>query len=287
MALELKTQILPTALGASLAFKDITGATSSTAYSQGGNIGYANVTAIRLKTSTYLSMLNPSTVSSGSSFTQYKEYQLTGTACTVNNKSFSTGAYFVPQSAGIAVVSTWVETGFYVYPHIWLPTATEVALDVSIAELNEEGTTVLDAIRELQYEVYYSQQTPTIAAISGITYLVSGTGAVLYASNRYNVGEVFTAYNTANITVYSGSPKVNTLYAATNQYFASLYNVNQNLYEVIVNAFSSTSISQEDILEIRLMLEAINNMASTNNISLIKAQDLLTFAQDKVFFLQQ
>lgn len=35
------------------------------------------------------------------------------------------------------------------------------------------------------------------------------------------------------------------------------------------------------------MLEAIENMASTNNISLIKAQDLLVYAQDKVFFLQQ
>jgi hypothetical protein len=54
-----------------------------------------------------------------------------------------------------------------------------------------------------------------------------------------------------------------------------------------VNAFSSKYISQEEILDVRLMLEAIENMASTNNISLIKAQDLLTYAQDKVFFLQQ
>ena len=286
MALELKTDIKPTALGASLAFKDITGATSSTGYSQGGNIGYANVTAIRLKTSTYLSMLNPATLNSGS-FTQYKEYQLIGAACTVNNKSFSAGAYFVPQVAGVAVVSEWKETGFYVFPHSWLPTATEVALDISIAELGETGTTVQDAIRELQYEVYFTQQTPTIAAIDGTTYLVSGTGSVLYAGSTYLVGEVFTAFNTTNITIASGSPKVNRLYAATDQYFASLYNINQNLYEVIVNAFSSKYISQEEILDVRLMLEAIENMASTNNISLIKAQDLLTYAQDKVFFLQQ
>ena len=286
MALELKTDIKPTALGASLAFKDITGATSSTGYSQGGNIGYANVTAIRLKTSTYLSMLNPATLNSGS-FTQYKEYQLIGAACTVNNKSFSAGAYFVPQVAGVAVVSEWKETGFYVFPHSWLPTAAEVALDISIAELGETGTTVQDAIRELQYEVYFTQQTPTIAAINGTTYLVSGTGSVLYAGSTYLVGEVFTAFNTTNITIASGSPKVNRLYAATDQYFASLYNINQNLYEVIVNAFSSKYISQEEILDVRLMLEAIENMASTNNISLIKAQDLLTYAQDKVFFLQQ
>ena len=287
MALELKTQTLPTALGASLAFKDITGTTSSTAYSQGGNIGYANVTGIRLKMSTYLSMLNVSTLTSGAQFTQYKEYQLVGAACTINSKSFSTGAYFVPQSAGIGVVSMWVETGFYVFPHSWLPTAAEVALDISIAELGETGTTVQDAIRELQYEVYYQQQTPTIAAVNGSTYLVSGTGSVLYAGNTYFVNEVFTAFNTGNITVASGVPRVNTLYAATDQYFASLYNVNQNLYEVIVTSFSSSSISQSEILEIRLMLEAIENMASTNNISLIKAQDLLVFAQDRVFFLQQ
>ena len=287
MALELKTQILPTALGTSLAFKDITGTTSSTGYSQNGNIGYAAVTAIRLKMSTYLSMLNVSTLTSGATFTQYKEYQLVGAACTVNSKSFSTGAYFVPQSAGIGVVSTWVETGFYVFPHSWLPTAAEVALDISIAELGETGTTVQDAIRELQYEVYSPQQTPTIAAVNGDTYLVSGTGSVSYAGSTYFVGEVFTAFNTSNITVATGVPRVNKLYAATNQYFASLYNVEQSLYEVIVNAFSRTSISQEEILEIRLMLEAVQNMASTNNISLIKAQDLLVYAQDKVFFLQQ
>lgn len=286
MAIELQTQILPTALGASLAFKDITGETSATSYSQNGNIGYASVTAIRLKTATYLSMLNVTTVSSGS-FTQYKEYQLTGAACTVNGKTFSTGSYFVPQSAGIGVSSTWVETGFYVYPQTWLPTAAQVALDLSVTELNETGTTVEDAIRELQYEVYYSQQTPTLAASSGTTYLVSGTGSVLYEGNTYYVGEVFTANTTGNITVASGSPKVNKLYATTNQYFASLYNITQSLYEVIVNAFSRTSISQEDILEIRLMLEAITNMASTNNISLIKAQDLLVYATDKVYFLQQ
>jgi hypothetical protein len=56
---------------------------------------------------------------------------------------------------------------------------------------------------------------------------------------------------------------------------------------VIVSSFSSSSISQQGVLEIRLMLESIENMASTNNISLIKAQDLLVFAQDRVFFLQQ
>ena len=286
MALELKTQILPTALGTSLAFKDITGTTSSTGYSQNGNIGYAAVTAIRLKMSTYLSMLNVSTLTSGTTFTQYKEYQLVGAACTVNSKSFSTGAYFVPQSAGIGVVSTWVETGFYVFPHSWLPTAAEVALDISIAELGETGTTVQDAIRELQYEVYSPQQTSTISADNGNTYLVSGTGSVSYAGNTYFVGEVFTAFNNTSITIPIGA-RVNILYAATNQYFASLYNVEQSLYEVIVNAFSRTSISQEEILEIRLMLEAVQNMASTNNISLIKAQDLLVYAQDKVFFLQQ
>jgi hypothetical protein len=286
MALELKTQILPTALGTSLAFKDITGTTSSTGYSQNGNIGYAAVTAIRLKMSTYLSMLNVSTLTSGATFTQYKEYQLVGAACTVNSKSFSTGAYFVPQSAGIGVVSTWVETGFYVFPHSWLPTAAEVALDISIAELGETGTTVQDAIRELQYEVYSPQETSTISAFNGNTYLVSGTGSVSYAGNTYFVGEVFTAFNNTSITIPIGA-RVNILYAATNQYFASLYNVEQSLYEVIVNAFSRTSISQEEILEIRLMLEAVQNMASTNNISLIKAQDLLVYAQDKVFFLQQ
>lgn len=286
MALELKTQILPTALGDSLAFKDITGSTSSTGYSQGGNIAYASVTGIRLKLATYLSMRSPATLASGS-FTQYKEYQLTGASCTINGKSFSTGNYFVPQSADIGVVSTWVETGFYVFPHSWLPTASEVALDISIAELGETGTTVEDAIRELQYEVYYQEQTPTIAATNGATYLVAGTGSVLYQGNTYYVGEVFTAFNTSNITTASGSPTLKTLYATTNQYFASLYNVEQSLYEVIVSAFSRISISQEEILEIRLMLEAIKNMASTNNISLIKAQDLLVYAKDKVYFLQQ
>jgi hypothetical protein len=135
--------------------------------------------------------------------------------------------------------------------------------------------------------VYYPQQTPITAAVSGNTYLVSGTGAVSYEGNIYYVGEVFTAFSTNNITVSSGNPNVNQLYAATNQYFVSLYNISQNLYEVIVDSFSLASISQEDILQIRLMLEAIENMASTNNISLIKAQDLLTYAQDKVYFLQQ
>lgn len=282
MSLELKVNIVPTAYG--LAFTDTTGTTSSTAYSQGGNIAYSSVTCVRIKFASYSTLTNVATLTSGT-FTQYKEYINVGAAVTIDGKTMAAGVYFVPQTTGIAVSGTWEETGYYVYPHVWLPSSAQTPLDITVAEINETGTTVEDTIRLAEYEVYYPQQTPTQAAVSGTTYIVSGTGTVAYNSDTYRVGEVFTAVDTHNITTASGSPKINKLYASVSQYFSTTYNVTQNLYEIVLSTFGKdTKFNGDlpsDIILMRTQLEAVDNACQTNNVDITQAYDIIQYLSDK------
>lgn len=291
MALELKISAEVNADGTILNLTDITGNQISTAYNQGGNINYSSVTNVRIKTATYASLQNPATLSSGS-FTQYVEYICSAGPCTINGKTFNAGDVFVPQSANISVSGTWVETGYYVYPFLatWLPTASEVPLDITISELNETGDTVADTVRVVDYEIYYNNQTPTIAAVNGATYLVSGTGAVAYGGNVYYVGEVFTASDTTNITVSAGSPRVNTLYATTTLYFTTTYNIETSMYSITLSTFgkpnyTSTAIPNS-IIYYSTLISALNNACYTNNVDITQAYDVILYISTSILNLQ-
>lgn len=289
MSLELKIELKPTSTGEYLAFKDITGTTSPYAYTQDGNIDYTDVTATRFKFGTYNTLSNVETLTSGS-FTQYKEYINAGDASkTVDSKVISVGETFVPQITGISVPanSTWKTTGYYVYPLNYLPTSSQVALDITSTQLDETGDTIADNIRLVEYEVYYPQSTPSITSTSGTTYIVSGTGVVSYGGSAYRSGEVFTAYDVSAINVDSGSPKVNALYASVSQYFATTWNIENRLYQVIFDMLEKISVSEQNkIVFVKSQLEAIQAICLTNNVSISQAYDLLLYITDQVTFLE-
>lgn len=287
--LELKIEIKPTSTGENLAFKDITGTSSTYAYTQDGNIAYSSVTATRLKFATYNTLSAIETLTSGT-FTQYKEYINAGDASqTVDGKVISVGETFVPQTTSISVPasSTWETTGYYVYPFNYLPTSSQVALNITPAGVDETGTTIEDNIRLVEYEVYYPESTPSLTSVSGTTYIVSGTGTVSYGGSVYRVNEVFTAYNASSIAVVSGSPKVNALYAATSQYVATTWNVENRLYQVIFDMLERISVSEQNkIVFVKSQLEAIQAICNTNNVSVSQAYDLLLYIIDQVTFLE-
>jgi hypothetical protein len=204
---------------------------------------------------------------------------------TVDGKSIAVGDYFVPQAANIAVTGTWQTTGFYVYPFNWTPTAAQTPLTISPSQLNEVSDTILDSVRLMEYEVYYPQQTPTIAAVNGNTYLVTGTGTVTYNGNVYKPNETFTATNTLSIT-RTGTAVVKVLYATVTQYYTTLYNVYQELYNVTVSSFNKKCQCGYDmntkIVLVRTQLEALNNMSATNNVSLTLSNEMLEFLTGEV-----
>ena len=85
-------------------FTDTTGTTAPDSYSKSGNIGYADVDAVRIGIARYNNDALPTTLTAGGTFVQFTQYIKTGgSASTINGKLFSTGDYFVPQSAGITV----------------------------------------------------------------------------------------------------------------------------------------------------------------------------------------
>lgn len=289
MSLELKIELKPTSTGEYLAFKDITGTTGTYAYTQDGNIDYTDVTATRFKFGTYNTLSNVETITSGA-FTQYKEYMNTGSAsANVDDKVISVGERFVPQITGISVPanSTWKTTGYYVYPFNYLPTSSQVALDIASSQLGETGDTIVDNIRLAEYEVYYPQETPYLPAVAGTTYLVSGVGLVGYGGSTYRVGEIFTAYDSSDITAVSDSPNVNALYASTSQYFATTWSVENRLYQVIFDMLEKISVSEQNkIVFVKSQLEAIQAICLTNNVSISQAYDLLLYITDQVTFLE-
>ena len=287
--LELKIEIKPTSTGDSLAFKDITGTTNTYAYGQDGNIDYSEVFATRIKLATYNTLSSVETLTSGT-FTQYKEYMNTGDSSqTVDGKVISAGEVFVPQitSIPVPVDSTWKETGYYVYPFGYIPTSSQVALNITPSEIGETGDTVEDNIRLVEYEVFSTEDIPPFISKIGTTYIVSGTGMVSYDGSVYRVNEVFTAYNEKLIVAESESPTVVTLYTATSQYFATTWNVENRLYQVIFNMLEKISQSEQNkIVFIKGQLEAIQAICNTNNVSVSQAYDLLLYITDQVTFLE-
>lgn len=287
--LELKIEIKPTSTGDSLAFKDITGTTNTYAYGQDGNIDYSEVFATRIKLATYNTLSSVETLTSGT-FAQYKEYMNTGDSSqTVDGKVISAGGVFVPQitSIPVPVDSTWKETGYYVYPFGYIPTSSQVALNITPSEIGETGDTVEDNIRLVEYEVFSAKDTPPFTSTNGTSYIVTGTGTVSYGGSVYRVNEVFTAYNASSIATVSGSPVVVALYATTSQYFATTWNVENRLYQVIFNMLEKISQSEQNkIVFIKSQLEAIQAICNTNNVSVSQAYDLLLYITDQVTFLE-
>lgn len=274
--------------GSAMMFNDITGTTSPTAYSKNGNIGYADVDAVRIKIALFENMIGASPITYGSNFTQFVEYIKTdGATSTINGKLLSAGDYFVPQSANIAVPvgDTWLPTGYYV-PQIlfsWLPTAAQVPLSLTLSQINQASSTVvLDGVYTNVYEVYKSSFTGTVTAVVGTTYMVLG-GTTTYQGSTYYPGEVFTATVASSIVA---SNSVVIMDATSTGFHIIAYTLLSSILLLLQReSVRNNVVVQDQIYDIRVQLESLYYSASTNNLSYTYATDLLQKLNDSVVIL--
>ena len=282
--MELTTSFISGALGTTAIFKDTTGTTAPDSYSKDGNIGYASVNAIRLKTATLSSIDSTATLNATAIFTRYLEYICTAGSGTIDGKAIQPGGYIVPSLAGLIVPTgmTFETTGNYVFPFLstFLPNATEVALTISLAELNQSNNSVIeDSLYTLNYEIYNNQFTTNQAAVIGQQYMVIA-GTCTYVGNTYRAGEIFIASDTNAITVSSSI--VGKLYATDTSYHVVTYNMSKAIYELLPIA---DHVLANEIFGISVNLAALAFSSATGNVSYTYTQGLLNTLQDKVAYL--
>lgn len=285
MTLRLITNFAAGNDGDTALFKDITGATASTAYGRNGNVSYADVDSIRLKIATLTSINNVTTLNATDAMTPYVEYICTEGSGTIDGKAVSVGNYFVPNTTSLVVPSGMIfeTTGNYVYPWIaqWLPTAAQVPLTISLSEMNQSGnTTMEDDMYILNYEVYVDSFSSTQAAVVNQQYLVQ-SGTCTYSGSTYRAGDIFIASSTANIVIISAS--VALLNATCQNFFVITYNMTQTLFEILPVATLQTNA------EINVMLNEIwglSNSCKTGNISYTWVSGLLAKLESQTIILQ-
>lgn len=274
-------------------FYDRTGNNGDNAYFQGGNIDYAQVISIRLKTANYTTLSNASEPENNT-FVQYLEYiKVSGAPETINGKTFVVGNVFVPQFANLTTIdsTTWNTTGYYVYPFLngaWRPTSAEVPLEISVAKLNQEGDQISDNEYVDEYEVYNNDFSATTPAVVDTTYIVTGVAgdSVDYNGDTFYNGEIFTASDTSNI-IPSGSAHFSTLYAATTSYATLVYKLTTDLNDLIERQIGLGTQDLVDtqygqILKIRTYLESLQYSSKSNNVSLLYAYETIIELQTVV-----
>jgi len=281
MSLILKPNItVDVADGTQLSFYDLTGlgsASNPNGYGYGGNPAFAAIGATRLKIATKVS-IDGASVPTSTTLVQYKEYiKLSGGNETVDSKVISDGGYIVPQLTTITVadVDDWEETGYIVYPFWFLPTQAQVQQYATPSNIGETGTTIDDTIYIYDYTVFDNTDKVGTSAVSGTTYIVSGTSAETITYNNGNAntfrgGEVFTANNTNTITAGAGTAEVYVLNSAIAAFAALTYNLELNLINLI-----NTCDCNREIVQICIRLNALKQAVYTNNVGLQQAEDIL------------
>lgn len=286
MALILNTQAQSGREGTTILFQDVTGNTAQNSYGKNGNILESDVDAVLIGISTLDSLANTQTLNAGQSIVPYVQYICTEGNSTIDNKGVSAGDIIVFNTTGLVVPSgmTLVTTGNY-YPIItddWLPTATQVALTLSLSQLNQsDNTTLEDSVYTINYSVYNDKFRTTTAAISGQSYIVV-LGTAAYDGNTYRKGDTFIASDTANITIISG--EVAYLYATTTQYFTITFNMLRRIFELLTISGLSDS-TKDQIYAIRVQLEALSFSCFTNNVSYTYAENLLQKINNQITYL--
>jgi len=283
MSLLLVTNAVASNLGDYLLFQDTTGTTSQTAYSKNGNIGYADVDGVRLKIATLSSIANVQTLVEGDSITRYVEYVCTEGSGTIDNKGIAVGNRYVFNTTGLTVPSTVVleTTGNYVplILNTWLPTSSQVALSLSLSEVNQASSTTLeDSAYTIEYEVYVDSFTGTLAAVDNQQYMVLSLTAT-YDGATYRAGDIFIATDTSNIVAAGFVVLLN---SAVTSYFVITYNMLAEIFELLPVASEST---QNELYKIKTQLDALAFSGYTNNMSYTYAGGLLDRLQSEVTYL--
>lgn len=283
MTLILNNSFISGNLGDTAIFNDITGTTGPNSYGKGGNPTIADVDGIRLKIAYLASQYNIQTLNAGSTFTQFTEYICTLGTGTIDNKGISVGYRFVPQIANLTVPNgmEFQTTGYYV-PQIlatWLPTATQVALTLSLTQIGQAGSTLIaDSTYTLEYEIYGNSFTGTSEAEYTQRYMVLSSTAT-YDGSTYRAGEVFTADDTSDI-VASGN--VVLLLGAKTTYSTVTYNMLKSIFDILPTA---TEATQKAIYAIMVQIKGLEFSCATGNVSYTYARGLLNRLSDEVVYL--
>jgi hypothetical protein len=274
-------------------FKDVSGTTQPNGYGKGTNPSYGDVEGVRIKLANYSTMEDPTTISGGAEFEQFREYvKVSQTTSVINGKTFTVGTLFVPQVSGLVVPinDEWKTTGYYV-PQIlasWLPTASEIALNLNVTEFGQQANTPIEAnIYAYTYEIYTDIETTTFAPIANQQYLVL-SGSVVYDSDTYYAGEVLVTTDTSNITISTGS--VAKLNATSYSYSPLIWDIEADLNTLIQNQIGKNNqdlINQTEveINKIALKIQAIKYAAYNKNISLLYTYDSILFIQSRLTYL--
>lgn len=283
--------------GNEIAFQDVTGTNSATAYGVSGNIAAASVTTVSVLIAR-LSDINNITELTYSAlapvkFSRYVQYQKTaGSASVIDGKTFTIGDTFIPRNASLVVPAgdTWETTGYVYIPTSYLPTSTSPAY-FSISDLNQEGSYIADDLYVTSYGVFYNggSEYPRVATINagtpansydGATYKVI-SGFVTYKGSTYYAGEIFTASDVSSIAPTGAT--IGIQYAATVYYKPLLYSINQDLFTCITaaiaqNVYGRQGVSKQVML-IRMVIESMENAAYTNNVSFTQMSDNIAYIQ--------
>jgi hypothetical protein len=282
--------------GDEIAFKDVTGTDSATAYGMSGNITQYQVTALSVLMARLTDINNTTELNAGAKFSRYVQYKKTaGAETTIDSKKFTVGSLFIPRSADflVPIGDTWVSTGYVYIPTSYGPASPNPAY-FSISDLNQEGSYVADDLYITDYSIFYNGGStyPNVGTINGgtpanaydgATYKVI-SGLVTYNGSTYFAGEMFTASNTNPISPTAAT--IGIQYAATVYYKPLLYSTTQDLFTCITaaiaqNVYGRDSVSKQVML-IKMVLESMENSAYTNNVSFTQMSDNIAYIQKEL-----
>lgn len=279
-----------------VAFYDSTGSGSASntgGYGYSGNISYAATSGVRLLIGNYSALISTSELESGGAFIQYVEYiKTSGDPSTYDNKTISTGDTFIPQISGLTVGAgdVFETTGRY-NPSItgWLPTDEQLPLFLTPEELNL-GTAIPDTVLTMQYEVYGDEVLSTFTSVDGTSYLVTGSGIVVYNSQRYREGESFQAEDASAVTLYSGTFGVSVYQGGNYNAFITSYNVTSNLVNLITqNILNPRPNSLKFDAQVGMLwskLDAVDRQTQTGLVSYQQVFNLLNYIVQKTYDLE-
>lgn len=293
------TQTLSSA-GTEIISQDITGSIASDAYGQNGNLAVADVTATYTKIARLTDINNVTTLEADESFIARREYIKTaGTTSSIEDKVFSVGDKFIPRNGTFVVPSgdTWQTTGYVYVPSDYLPSDTAPQY-ISIENFNQIGSYIADDLYITDYSVFYDGGAtyPNIQAINsgssanaydGMFYFVTG-GRVEYNGSRYYPGDTFVGIDENTITPQSGSV-IWGKYASTVYYEPLLYTIVNNFYSLINAAMAQNIYGYQDlnkqILSARIIMEALDYAAYTNNVSFTQTEDNISYLNTQINIL--
>ena len=170
-----------------------------------------------------------------------------------------------------------------------MPTDEQLPLFLTPEELNL-GTAIPDTVLTMQYEVYGDEVLSTFTSVDGTSYLVTGSGIVVYNSQRYREGESFQAEDASAVTLYSGTFGVSVYQGGNYNAFITSYNVTSNLVNLITqNILNPRPNSLKFDAQVGMLwskLDAVDRQTQTGLVSYQQVFNLLNYIVQKTYDLE-